>query len=440
MNRWLTWVWLPLHVLAATSAAQWPPPPGVLDIALGYRGREYPLVVAGRPDPRAATFEREFMARARDAFEQVWRADYEGSRLFQACRRIADPGFRTQLLRITSLDTSRVPRIGLGLLLEDTVSFSSGRYGGGYPDWMAEQEDPLAGRGTRQWPVTFRTNVERGAGPLAEGQEDGPRAIVLLGEEEDAGGALESTLLHEFGHSVDMSQLEDGDYGLDGEHHFEEILTPGAAMMEGWADFVAREGLRAWGRPGVEDPCPGQPLLSLLVETDMSGTYLELGPDELRAEYFLFGNEASIAGVLSEIAALAPGRAAVDAAFVETNGLEGRMTSDFLGAYLARNAAQRGAVERILRRWARGNGPEATYAALLAGRAPAGVVPHRALLTRTMPVGGFLPLDSTLSAAVGSLVGCGALGTHGVLGGVVPVLALPEARPPEVPPPGLLGM
>jgi len=54
----------------------------------------------------------------------------------------------------------------------------------------------------------------------------------------ETAATMKKTFAHEFGHSMDMTSIENGAYGYDGAHYINEKIEPKASFAEGFANFI----------------------------------------------------------------------------------------------------------------------------------------------------------------------------------------------------------
>ncbi len=406
-------VFLVLMLRMASSAQAEPPdserplgrprPAGTsvgLAVTLLHRGHSRVVANPGH------TQGQELLDMGHRAFGEVFAAPehYQRGTLWRALEVLADRDFRERCQPVLDLAPEDSHFVIVNLVAEYSTAFSSGHYGGGYPDWFADPEDPLAGTDPGVWPSArngIRFHHPDHSPENLVWQRSG---AVWIGEDGLAlAGHIPWTLLHEMGHTVDRSSSTSDAYGPDGMHYLDEVLTPAAAMMEGWADFVAHGMLAPPAAEGANPDGPYAAPISLRIETESAGVYEWIDPRDARPEHFLLANEDTIAAVLLSMARLAPGREAVMTAFQATQDRSPRTLPDLLRAYLQSNPGTRSDLAGILERSSFARVPEDVLETLLSGRLPGGVDPDR------------LPLSRAYRRTPGPVPVPPRLGTHGLL-------------------------
>ncbi len=303
--------------------------------------------------------------------------------LVQVVRRLSDPAFRS----LADPLVARIPGPRVRILLhpEDEpeglvpgqvllVPWSVGSLPGGfaYTDHVVASGEDLAGIAAGYGlPVErlVEANRERlRVGPWADQAWDGTDwvAEISIG----AGGCrrtgvttegfLDFTLLHEFGHAADGSWLHPLDYGPDGQHFHDEILTLSAAFREGLASFLA---FTASPEALVQSGFPALGSDRVLRHEASAGGYTPLAPEDLGPFDFL-ANEAVVAAVLLRVSRLAGGVARLEAALRATDRIHGRTLPEVLAEVVRTDPASRDELLTVLAEETRSPGRRFTPAEL----------------------------------------------------------------------------
>ena len=355
--------------------------PGIrIQLEFGDGSLEVSPDASGKPLLGAA-----LLSRARPFLEQIYQDQpYAGTPVWKALVAMSHPAFQAAASRVVAVAPRSSWFSELVLVIDDDSHFfSTGAVGPGYPDWMArganagDTSGPLGlawGTGPLEsiWPHAEayplahprqpRTHTHRVGGAVI-GNAGFPRGPAAM--------SIEETLLHELAHTADASPRDSLGYGADGNHRGDDVLSPTGAFCEGWADYQSQFQPAGW-----EDRGPAAslqvPLLGRVAETEAAGVHVLVAPWDRSAGVLILANELGVAGVLTMLASLPPGRDAVDAAFVATQTVRSRTLADFLGAYLKAHPETRAMVRMVLQVCSAGVGDAAFYEALLAGRLPAG--------------------------------------------------------------------
>lgn len=150
------------------------------------------------------------------------------------------------------------------------------------------------------------------------GQGTTRERVIAMGESGAAGvpnADLRAMLVHEAGHIGDLStcgSVGDG-YGPRPGHTLEEIMTPHAALVEGWAQYQSYEFRQDGGRFLTET------ILDRDLYHDTSGHVVQRVPAQDLEVWDLISNEAYVARLLKLLAAEI-GRDAVEETFERTFG------------------------------------------------------------------------------------------------------------------------
>lgn len=151
-------------------------------------------------------------------------------------------------------------------------------------------------------------------------------------------------------------------FGADRTQYLDEVLAPEVALRTGWQLHRART------RPAWQERYLAHRLGRLRVEVPgaPAGSYRAIAWPDLTLHHFL-GNQAFVAGVLGDLARLAPGEEAVQQL---GRPLVGRPETDLatlLAAYLGRHPEQAAAVGDIVRHRSYRVGTRREYQVLLRG-------------------------------------------------------------------------
>lgn len=234
---------------------------------------------------------------------------------------------------------------------------------------------PLVAENYRRFQVSPHARSERvpARGLLRARSPEGTgerTRVVRMGESRlDEFGSLAMVLLHEVAHLGQdgaFAGLEPW-YGPDGAHHPDEVLPWTAAYLEGWARYQSSHLPEHVGRGVPELADLLGPLRELWVEQPEGG-YRRLAPGQVRVEHLL-GNEHVVARLLLAFEALA-GRAAVEAAFLETKRRIGATVADLVAALRRARPELTGALRERLLLELRGADPEGMIEACLRGEVP----------------------------------------------------------------------
>jgi hypothetical protein len=108
---------------------------------------------------------------------------------------------------------------------------------------------------------------------------------------------LRATLVHEAAHAGDSTRCPRIDYGLDGLHFLNEVLSPAAALKEGWAVWMSTRVVAPDHRLRLAIQAPPR---DLIAEGSEPGVYTSIPWRDARVADLL-STEGWVAHVLSEV-------------------------------------------------------------------------------------------------------------------------------------------
>lgn len=285
------------------------------------------------------------LALARQRCENLFGPLYGWSNTWQTLLRLYDPGLQAQLRHVIS--TTRLPTVEVHLVpRDDPYSLFPGeviqipgnrrhtvapmdnvlglavQYGTTMQE--IERANPLR---LRVWPMAMSTTVD--GVEVDKGAYLGELGMHGETMQFRTAAWIDEVLVHEMGHAGDDSVCDQRDYGPDGRHDQQEILTPAIGFFEGWGVYQEAH-VSAETRQKLESG-----LIDLKIESPTAGRYYSLERRDI-GPWDLVSNERFVARVLWYAERML-GEAAVRDAFVATQGQGCRFLGDWWKQLRAQN-------------------------------------------------------------------------------------------------------